>query len=263
MTSVGKGQHAELPVDAPACGACRNGRPLDFAFSYAFQPIIDTGARKVFAHEALIRGAHGEGAGQILNKVTPDNRYQFDQACRVKAIEMAARLGIAGKVSINFLPNAIYRPDICIMTTLQAARQHGFPVDRIIFEAVEGERIDDGKWLATVFREYRRIGFMTAIDDFGAGYAGLNLLADFQPDIVKLDMGLIRDIHTRTTSQAIVRSVVGLCGELGILLVAEGVESLGEYHCLRDLGIELIQGYLLCKPLFEDSINNAETIVPC
>ena len=69
-----------------------------------------------------------------------------------------------------------------------------FPVERIIFETVEGERISDGKWLTEVFREYQRIGFLTAIDDFGAGFAGLNLLADFQPDIIKLDMDLIRGI---------------------------------------------------------------------
>ncbi|MEJ8675548.1 EAL domain-containing protein [Chromobacterium amazonense] len=66
-----------------------------------------------------------------------------------------------------------------------------------------------------MFREYQRIGFMTAIDDFGAGYAGLNLLADFQPEIIKLDMELVRHIATRKASQAIVRGVAGICRELG------------------------------------------------
>ncbi|WP_083340756.1 EAL domain-containing protein [Chromobacterium amazonense] len=215
MDAINKGRHAQHLVAEPACGACRNGNSLDFAFSYAFQPIIDIRARRLFAREALIRGPQGQGARFVLDQVISANRYQFDQACRMKAIELAARQGIASKVSINFLPNAIYRLEVCISTTLKAAKQYGFPIDRIVFETVEGERVDDGKWLAEVFREYQRIGFMTAIDDFGAGYAGLNLLADFQLGIIKLDMKLVRHIATRKASQAIVRGVAGICRELG------------------------------------------------
>ena len=262
MDRISTGQHAQHLSDTPTCAICRNGDALDFDFSYAFQPIIDIRARTVFAHEALVRGPHGEGAKFVLDQVTAANRYRFDQACRVKAIKTAARLGIASKVSINFLPNAIYRPEVCISTTLQAAKEHGFPVERIVFETVEGEQVEDGKWLAEVFREYQRIGFMTAIDDFGAGYAGLNLLADFQPDIIKLDMELIRDIASRKTSQAIVRGVAGICRELGIRLIAEGVETLDEYLCLQDIGVELMQGYLLCKPLLENSLQDAEAVLP-
>jgi len=155
------------------CGDCRDGGALDFAFSYAFQPIIDLQQRTVFAHEALVRGPAGEGAMSVLARVNDSNRYRFDQACRVKAIEVAARLGMQSRLSINFLPNAIYRPEVCIRTTLQAAREHGFPIEQIIFETVESEQVNDGNWLSQVFREYRRIGFMTAIDDLrGAGCEG-------------------------------------------------------------------------------------------
>ncbi|BAK77225.1 diguanylate phosphodiesterase [Pseudogulbenkiania sp. NH8B] len=262
MNPIGKGQHARHLSDAPTCSICRDGDALDFDFSFAFQPIIDIRARTVFAHEALVRGPRGEGAQFVLDQVTAANRYRFDQACRVKAIKTAARLGLASKVSINFLPNAIYRPEVCISTTLKAAQEYGFPVDRIVFETVEGEQIEDGKWLADVFREYQRIGFMTAIDDFGAGYAGLNLLADFQPDIIKLDMALVRNIASRNASQTIVRSVADICRQLGIQLIAEGVETLDEYLCLQDIGVELMQGYLLCKPLLENSLHDAEAVLP-
>jgi EAL domain-containing protein (putative c-di-GMP-specific phosphodiesterase class I) len=192
----------------------------------------------------------------VLAQVTQDNRYRFDQACRVKAIKTAAQLGLKEKLSINFLPNAIYKPEVCIATTLAAAAQFNFPVERIIFETVEGERIDDGRWLAEIFREYRRMGFMTAIDDFGAGFAGLTLLADFQPDIVKLDMALIRNIDTSRARQAIAKAVTGLCHDLGILVIAEGVETDSEKTCLQDLGISLMQGYFFAKPLFEGCIND-------
>ncbi len=241
-----------VPIDdLRACGDCRSGAALGFRFSYAFQPIVDLRKRSVFAHEALVRGPQGEPAGSVLAQVNDENRYRFDQACRVKAIKTAAELGMAGRLSINFMPNAIYRPEVCIRATLEAARTHGFPVERIIFETVEGERVQDAKWLAEVLREYKRIGFTTAIDDFGAGYAGLNLLADFQPDLLKLDMGLVRGVDASAPRRAIVRGVARIAEELGIGVVAEGVETAAECACLADLGIHLMQGYLFGRPAFE------------
>ena len=237
--------------DHGGCASCASGEKLGFGFSYAFQPIIDLRARDIFAHEALVRGKAGEPAPTVLSQVTDENRFRFDQAGRVKAIKTASKLGMQGKLSINFMPNAIYRPELCIRSTLEAARAHNFPVEQLIFEAVEGERISDGKWLTDVFREYQRIGFLTAIDDFGAGFAGLNLLADFQPDIIKLDMDLIRGIDQSRTRQAIVRATVGMCDELGIQVIGEGVETADECSALFDLGIHLMQGYLFSRPLFE------------
>lgn len=234
-----------------ACSSCANGERLGFRFSYAYQPIVDLASREIFAHEALVRGLNGEPAPSVLSQVTNHNRFRFDQACRVRAIKTAAKLDMQSRLSINFLPNAIYRPELCIRSTLEAAKAHDFPVERIIFETVESERIDDAGWLADIFREYKRIGFLTAIDDFGAGYAGLNLLADFQPDIIKLDMGLIRGIDQSPARQAIVRAAVAMCQELSITVIGEGVETLDECSALHDLGITLMQGYLFSKPLFE------------
>ncbi len=238
--------------EAPDCGGeCGDSDRLPFSFSYAFQPIVDLNARELFAHEALVRGPKGEGALTVLEQVNEANRYRFDQACRVKAIKTAARLAMKTRLSINFMPNAIYRPEVCIRTTLETARATGFPIEQIMFETVEGEEISDAKWLAEVLSEYQRIGFLTAIDDFGAGYAGLNLLADFQPDIVKLDMGLIRDVDQRPARQAIVRGVARICAELDIRIIAEGVERADECRCLQDLGISLMQGFLFSPAIFE------------
>lgn len=233
------------------CGQCRDASDLGFGFSHALQPIVDVATRTVIAHEALVRGTAGEPAGTILSRITEENRYTFDQASRVKAIEIAARLALPTALSINFLPNAVYRPERCIRTTLDAAERFGFPITSIIFETVEGEQVDDGKWLAEVLREYQRIGFRTAIDDFGAGYAGLNLLSDFQPDLVKLDMHLVRAVDTRRAAQAIVRGVVDMCGTLGIGIIAEGIETPEEAACLRDLGVTQMQGYRFGRPQFE------------
>ncbi len=95
------------------------------------------------------------------------------------------------------------------------------------------------------------MGFSTAIDDFGAGYAGLALLTQFQPDIVKLDMGLIRGIDTDHVKQIILKHTLRMLRDLGITPLCEGVETVEELEVLRDLGVSLVQGYLLAKPAFE------------
>ncbi|KQW43339.1 MULTISPECIES: EAL domain-containing protein [unclassified Roseateles] len=242
---------SESPED---CGGCGSGDRLGFQFDYAYQPIVDVASRSVFAHEALVRGPQGEGAMSVLAQVNEANRYRFDQACRVKAIKTAAQLGLAERISINFLPNAVYKPEVCIRTTLEAARTHGFPTERIIFEVTEGERVEDGPWLAAILREYQRCGFLTAIDDFGAGYAGLTLLADFTPDIIKLDMALVRDVDASASRQAITRGMVRICQELSIQVIAEGVETANERDFFLSEGVTLMQGYLFGRPAFRAQI---------
>ena len=244
-------EFAALDEGDNRCRECGTAERVGFQFDYAYQPIVDVGSRTVYAHEALVRGPAGEGAMSVLSQVNEQNRYRFDQACRVKAIKSAAQLGIEERISINFLPNAIYKPEICIRTTLEAARVHGFPVERIIFEVTEGDRVEDGPWLAQILREYKRCGLLTAIDDFGAGYAGLSLLADFQPDLIKIDMGLIRDVDSSPSRQAIVRGLMRVCGDLGVQVIAEGIETAGERDFLVDAGVRLMQGYLFCKPVFQ------------
>ncbi len=220
----------------------------------AFQPIVHLGSGSVFAHEALVRGTEQQGAASILSQVDEANKYAFDQSCRVRAIEMAAALSPAGKparVSINFIPGAVYEPKNCIRRTLEAAGRTGMPLDHIIFEVTESERVNDRAHLMNIFHEYRRSGLWTAIDDFGAGHAGLTLLAGFQPELIKLDMELVRNIDTRPASRRIVQGVVEMCSDLGVQVIAEGIEREEEYRVLIDLGIELFQGYLFAKPAFE------------
>ncbi|MGX5658714.1 EAL domain-containing protein [Castellaniella ginsengisoli] len=233
------------------CKACQDRPPLPIDFSMAFQPIVDVRSREVFAYEALVRGLDGTGAAEILGQVDDDIRYQFDQACRVSAVRLAAQLGVTCGVSINFLPNAVYEPAACLRTTLEAARKYQFPTNYLIFEITENERVVDKEHLKRIVREYRRRGFKTAIDDFGAGYSGLNLLAEFQPDIIKLDMELVREIDANPVRHAIVQGILGVCAALSIEVIAEGVETLAEYRTLRALGIHYFQGYLFAKPAFE------------
>ena len=242
-----------------SCMACTTGAGLDFDFSLAFQPIVDSRPGQVFSQEALVRGLNNEPASEVLARVNDDNRYRFDQACRVKAIKLAADLGISTFLNVNFMPNAVYRPELCIRTALEAAPTFGFPIDRIIFEITEGERVSDLAHLRSIVTDYQQRGFQVAIDDFGAGYAGLNLLADLRTDFVKLDMGLIRQIDQDKTRRIICRGIVQVCRELDIEVVAEGIETRDELRCLEDLGVYLFQGYHFARPSFESlaSVNFA------
>jgi len=238
-----------------ACEGCTTAPKLDLDFSMAFQPIYDAGAGRVWGYEALVRGLDGEGAYEVLSKVSPEQRYRFDQDCRVKAIELASRLFPSGEelmLSINFMPKAVYEPAACLRATLQAARKFSFPMSSIMFEFTENEEVADPAHLTNIITEYRKHGFTTALDDFGAGHAGLGLLSEFQPDLIKIDMKLIRGIDTSPARRAVVAGIVGIAKELDITLLAEGIETEAEFRVLEAAGIRLFQGYWFAKPAFEE-----------
>lgn len=243
------GDESLAALTKAGCPGCRT--PFAIEVTMAFQPIVDVTDGSVFAYEALVRGVDGSGAGTVMAAVTHENRFAFDQACRRKAVELASSLGVASRVSINFMPNAVYQPAVCLGTTLAAARRAQFPIERIMFEVTEGERVEDRPHLVAILNEYKRQGFTTAIDDFGAGHSGLNLLAEFVPDVIKLDMELIRNVDTSRIRQAIIGQMTKLAHALGITVIAEGIETPAELAVLRGLGIRLMQGYLIARPAFE------------
>ncbi len=244
-------KNKESDCERISCPTCEEEGALDFDFTMAFQPIINCQTKEMFGYEALVRGLNNESAYSIISKVNNENRYRFDQLCRVKAIALAAKLKLESMLSINFLPNAIYQPERCIRTTLEAAKKYAFPTEKIMFEFTEVEKIEDSAHVKRVVEYYNALGFKTAIDDFGAGYAGLGLLADFQTNIVKIDMALIRHIDQDKARQAIVRHSINMLLELGIQPLAEGIETVQEKDWLQAAGVQLMQGYYFAKPGFE------------
>ena len=224
---------------------------MPFDFTMAFQPIVDLEAGSIHAYEALVRGRLGESAGSVIGQVTDELMYRFDQACRVKAIELASQLGMREPLSINFLPNAVYEPQACIQATLEVCKRVGWPTERINFEITETELVTDRQHLRSIIDAYRAMGFTTALDDFGTGYANLDLLCDLRPDTLKLDRELVKDCDQDHRRQALVRAVIGLARELDIQLVAEGIERKKEALWLRDQGIHLQQGFYFARPAVE------------
>ena len=155
------------------------------------------------------------------------------------------------RISINFMPNAVYRPELCIRSTIAAAVAAKFPLEQIIFEVTESEQIVEPDKLLSIFNYYRKRGFATAIDDFGAGYAGLGLLTDFQPDIIKIDIKLVRDIDSNPVKQAVVEGILHTTKKLGVKVIAEGIETRAEAQWFKANGVHLMQGYYFARPGFE------------
>jgi EAL domain-containing protein (putative c-di-GMP-specific phosphodiesterase class I) len=220
-------------------------------FTFAFQPIVDVVTREIASYEALIRGPNNAPAHHVFEQVPTGRMHLFDRQARINAIVLATRLGIDCHLNLNFLPLSLISSAASVVSTLEAANLAGLPIERIVLEVTEGEVIGDQVRFAELINEYRGIGVKVAIDDFGAGYSGLNLLADFQPDQLKLDMSLVRGIERHGPRQAIVRAIGLACYDLGIDLIAEGVETVEEYAWLAHSGVKLFQGYLFAKPGFE------------
>ena len=220
-------------------------------FSFAFQPIVHAPSGLVVSHEALIRGPEGESAQSVLSGVPQGALHAFDAHGRECAIALAARLGIRTHLNLNFLPQSLFSQQDVLTPMFEAARRNDLPISRLVLEVTEGEVIDDVARFARLIKTYRAQGLKLAIDDFGAGYCGLNLLAEFQPDILKLDMALLRGIERSGPRQAIVRAILSACTDLGIDAIAEGVETVDEFSWLADEGVTLFQGYLFARPGFE------------
>lgn len=218
-----------------------------------FQPILaaDTGA--LVGYETLLRGRNPDGSimfPQEIFKLATENDllFQVDRLARETALKCAAEARIAGQLFINFVPTAIYDPVHCLRSTVGWARNLGFDPKRIVFEVVETEHIRDVEHLKRILDYYREAGYRVALDDVGSGYASLNLLAALSPDIIKVDMELIRGIEADQRKQSVFDALVGIARKLGIQVLAEGIETEEELAYVADAGAELVQGYLFARP---------------
>ncbi len=221
------------------------------SYSFAFQPIVDTDQQSVVAYEALVRGTQNEAAYSVLSRYQGDDLLRFDGEARLGALALAAKLGLNCQLSLNILPASLeLNPDV-LEQTLACAMDVGVSADELIIEISETEIIAQPELFASRIASIQAAGVRFSFDDFGAGYSGLNLLAEYQPHAIKLDRIIVQDIHKKGPRQAIVRGVLGTCLDLGIDVVAEGVETVDEYQWLHDVGINRFQGYLFSKPAFE------------
>lgn len=220
-------------------------------FTYAFQPIVDAAARSVVGYEALVRGLAQESATHVLQRIPLGQISAFDESGRAMAIDMASRLGLKSCLHLNLVPHIRLLLPNTIDATLEVVSRSGIGIDRIVFEIKHEVSVEDPVALGAWLRDYRRQGLRISIDDFGSGHAGLALLDHYQPDMISLSMWLVRRIEGHGARQAILRGLVQTCGDLGVGIIAKGVESLAEYDWLRSEGIDFFQGFLFAQPGFE------------
>jgi EAL domain-containing protein (putative c-di-GMP-specific phosphodiesterase class I) len=220
-----------------------------------FQPVVRVDDFGIWAFECLIRGRDKDGnvvgALDIISAAREENLlFMFDRHCRETHIRSAAA-NLAGtdiRFLINFLPTVIYQPEFCLKTTLKAARDYNVKPERIIFEVVETENVDDSEHLQRVLRYYRDNGFGIALDDLGSGYSGLNWMAELSPDLIKIDRSIVSGAIKSKAHQSIAKAIIDLGHDNGQLVLAEGVETQQEFDLMRDLGADLCQGYYFGKP---------------
>lgn len=220
-----------------------------------FQPVIEAKTGDVWGYECLMRGRKADGslvgALQMLEWASHENlKFMLDRVCRETHLENAGRLNFGAKCRflINFLPTAIYKPEFCLQTSLAAMRRSGLTPGQVIFEVVETEQVLDTAHLLKILEFYRRNGFGVALDDMGSGYAGLNLLADLQPDLIKIDRDIVSKAVNSKSHLNICASLVRMGHDNGQLVLAEGVETEEEVILMESLGIDLFQGYYFGKP---------------
>ncbi|MBS0967243.1 diguanylate phosphodiesterase [Acetobacter okinawensis] len=220
---------------------------LDYKFSV--QPIINTSNNKISSYEFLLRTGRGGSPYECFSSLNSDEIYNFDIISKKISLEWASRF-IEGnvKISINLLPNTLLKIPNTVEILLKYVKDFNLHPGQIIVEITEEEAISQPEKFTNVIKKLHSFGFGIAIDDFGAGFAGLSLITKFQPEKIKIDRVIVSRIHEDGPRQMIVRSVVNLCRALGIEIVAEGVEQAEEWEWLKSVGIELFQGFLFSKP---------------
>ena len=236
------------------------------SFTIAYQPIVNVPSRRVVAYEALTRGANGASFLQLVAEMDPETQRRFHRRTAEESIRGAVALGLSRRnasLTLNLQPDL--HPDALNTEFLRsAAVRHGLSPSRIVVELTEDHRLTLPQ-LRELLNRNKAAGFISAMDDFGAGYSGLTYLAECRPDILKLDRALICDIDASDAKQKIVGAFARVCKALHMVFMAEGVETLDECRTLRRLGVTIMQGYLFSRPVigalprFEDFMLNRST----
>ncbi len=225
-----------------------------FHVDYAFQPIVNIHSGICYGYEALLRNHEAAGFSSIaefFDAAYRDNvLYAIDLYLREKAIAKFAQLEWRKHVKLFFnldnrvLNSADYKPG----NTLNQLKFSNLSQDTFCFEISERHELHHSQEVADVLNNYRSQGFKIAVDDCGAGFAGLKLLYYIRPDFIKIDRFFIQDITEDLHKRIFVSSLVNLAHILGSIVVAEGVETVKEYYSCRNIGCDLVQGYLVQRP---------------
>ncbi len=213
----------------------------------AFQPIVGWRDRRVFGYEALLRSDEPlmNSPANILDAAERLGRlHELGRAVRAKVAAAAEAPESAGfRLFVN-----LHSADLNDEELYSAGAPLSKIANRVVLEVTERASLYGVKNVAACVARLKALGFQMAVDDLGAGYAGLTSFTQLEPGVAKLDMSLVRGVDADSRRQSIVRSMKKLCDELGMMVIAEGVETPAERDMLAELGCDLFQGYLFAKP---------------
>jgi EAL domain-containing protein (putative c-di-GMP-specific phosphodiesterase class I) len=229
---------------APAADNARFDRMLDRLWM-AYQPIVRPDGA-LFAYEALVRSDEDglSNAGDILDAAERLRRlHDLGRSVRARAGRDVTERGSPHALFVN-----LHAHELMDDTLVAADGALAAIAPSVVLEITERAALHDVREARARMAELRSMGFRIALDDLGAGYAGLTSFALLEPEIVKLDMGLVRGVEADPVRRSLIRSIVALCRDMGTLVVGEGVETAAERDALIDLGCDLLQGYLFGKP---------------
>ncbi|RKQ38623.1 diguanylate phosphodiesterase [Enterobacter sp. R1(2018)] len=219
--------------------------------SFAFQPIIDPFAQQIVSHEALLRTPDGKSPQAYFAGLTGNALYEADLSSKKVAFAMAGALKLREQtLSVNLLPMTLVKVPGAVSFLLQEIKANGLVPEQVIVEFTESEVISRLDEFTDAIRQLKAAGLSVAIDHFGAGFAGLLLLAQFQPDRIKINRDLIQDVHKSGPRQAIIQAIIKCCSSLEIAVSAVGVEKAEEWMWLESAGISQFQGHLFASPCF-------------
>jgi len=225
---------------------------LEDKLATVFQPIVDLRDHTVLGLEALSRGPEGtffHAPLRLFELATEsDLAFELDRKCRRRALASARALPPGKKLFINVLPSALYDPEFQGDSLIHQLDQLGLSPERIVLEITEKYAIENYGVFAEALGEFTRLGFQIAVDDVGAGYSGLEKIAHLNPNYLKLDRELIKDIDSSYIRREMARALKAFADKIGSTIIAEGIEREVERQTLVDLGIQYGQGFLLARP---------------
>jgi len=216
-------------------------------------PIFDLNDFSVLGYEALSRGPEDsefERPDKLFHVAyDADLVLRLERLCRKKAIEAAATLPAGRLMFINIEPDAVADPELREIMTTTLLSQSNITPDRIVLEITERAAITDFSAFRSTLEYVRALGFRVAVDDAGAGYSSLQCLAEVHPEWLKIDISLIRNVDTDEIRAQLVASLVSFARNIGVNLIAEGIETRAELNKLRELGVSYGQGFLFTMPV--------------
>ncbi len=230
-----------------------------------FQPIVSLSERRILGYEALTRGPSNTSLHSPINLLAAARHAgrlnELEMTCRENACRRYSQQQLQGKLFLNVSPatllDATHKPG----RTLELLHKYRIPADRVVIELTEQTPTDDFELLDAALHHYRDMGFSIALDDLGAGYSGLRMWSELRPDYVKIDRYFIDGIHRDAVKREFVESIMKIARASRALVIAEGIELSEELRTLSDMGVDLVQGYLLGRPEEEPS-TDANVLLP-